>query len=302
MSLPARALHKVVLVVVTLAVVAVPNIAGAADLEVADAEVSPGQSVALTGSGFLAVAPVSLCWDQEGCSNLGKAQPGTQGSFTASVTIPDEVTAGTYQIFACQQPAGDCASAGVRVASSTTTSTTSTSTTSTTTSTTTTSTTTTTLASTTSTSATGPTTSSTTTAPATSGGSQPPTSTTPGATTAPSTTASTVASTTSSSEAADSTTSSTEVADSTTSSEVAGGSPPDSTDGTPSLEVRSGSLSADGSNADDGTVLGLAPLEWIAMVVVAGAMVMAVWIFDSRKRSSRRRYILDLNRPGNRGH
>jgi hypothetical protein len=95
--------------------VAVP--ASAAVLVVEPSVGSGGLPATVTGTGF-GDEPVKLCWDKDGCGNLGEVTP-VAGIFTVPVTIPEGADSGQHLIYACQS--GVCAWAEIVVVGSDTT-------------------------------------------------------------------------------------------------------------------------------------------------------------------------------------
>ena len=85
--------------------------ASAADLVVVPNVGSGGLPVTVTGSGF-DDEPVTLCWDNAGCSDLGEDTP-VLGFFTTTITIPEDAVPGQHLIYACQS--GGCSSAAIEV-------------------------------------------------------------------------------------------------------------------------------------------------------------------------------------------
>lgn len=78
-----------------------------------------GLPATVTGSGF-EDERVTLCWDHDGCSNLGQITP-VLGTFTTAITVPADTTAGQHLVYACQS--GSCSSAAIEVIGSDTTTT-----------------------------------------------------------------------------------------------------------------------------------------------------------------------------------
>ncbi len=76
--------------------------AWAASVESSATTVVPGQSLALFGFEFEPDVSVKLCWDGQNCANLGRATPGEDGSFVATVSVPATAGGGLHSISACQ--------------------------------------------------------------------------------------------------------------------------------------------------------------------------------------------------------
>jgi len=85
---------------------ALPAIAVSISLQAASAVA--GSSLLLQGSGFLPDEPVSICWINQGCSNLGKADPDALGEFSVTIHI-GAVAPGAYSVNACQSHREFCA-------------------------------------------------------------------------------------------------------------------------------------------------------------------------------------------------
>lgn len=87
--------------VVTLLVILVspsPSASAATGISVSPTAGRPGTSATVTGTEFLPIVGVAVCWDGEFCSS---ASPGLTGGFSVTTTVPD-VTAGLHTISACQ--------------------------------------------------------------------------------------------------------------------------------------------------------------------------------------------------------
>ncbi len=78
----------------------------AASVAVSPAAGEPGSSATVSGSAFLPLVAVDLCWGGQGCNSLGSATPDVGGEFSASITIPSGIAAGGYPIGACQGVTG----------------------------------------------------------------------------------------------------------------------------------------------------------------------------------------------------
>jgi hypothetical protein len=99
--------------------------AAAASISISPPTGQAGSSASISGSAFLPVLTVELCWAGDGCSNLGAATTDLQGGFSAGITIPGDATPGRYTISACQVGAG-CAQTAFNVVGDDTTTTTTT--------------------------------------------------------------------------------------------------------------------------------------------------------------------------------
>jgi hypothetical protein len=76
--------------------------ARAASLVLSESSAAPGESIEVLGLGFEADSSVRLCWDDENCANLGRANTAEDGTFSATVEIPGDASRGTHEISACQ--------------------------------------------------------------------------------------------------------------------------------------------------------------------------------------------------------
>jgi hypothetical protein len=103
--------------------------AAAASISISPATGPAGSSASISGSAFLPLLTVELCWAADGCSNLGAATTNEQGELSAGITIPGGATPGRYTISACQVGAGCAQTAFTVVGNDTTTTTTTTTTT-----------------------------------------------------------------------------------------------------------------------------------------------------------------------------
>lgn len=88
----------------------------AASVSVSPGAGEPGSSATVSGTAFVPLVAVDLCWNGQGCSSLGSAIPDVSGGFSAGIGIPSGVAAGTYAIGACQALTG-CAEASFEVLS-----------------------------------------------------------------------------------------------------------------------------------------------------------------------------------------
>lgn len=81
-------------------------VALAAAISVSPPAGAPAAPVTVSGSAFAADETVSLCWDGEGCSDLGTTVPDSSGVFSIATAIPSGAAPGGHSIFACQTGTG----------------------------------------------------------------------------------------------------------------------------------------------------------------------------------------------------
>ena len=80
--------------------------AAAASISISPSSGLAGSSARVTGSAFLPLVSVDLCWGGSGCSNLGTAMTDIDGSFGVAITVPTDATPGRYTVSACQSGLG----------------------------------------------------------------------------------------------------------------------------------------------------------------------------------------------------